>query len=246
MTVARVSTGIGGLDSLMQGGFPKNYTILLSGSPGTGKSIFSMQYLYHGARKGEKSLYLLFEQSAEDLVVQGELFGWGLRPLIESGMLKVAALNVKNTHMEDIIGLIREGKYSRVVIDSLSALLLHPVAWKDMDVPYILSGSLEEMIPDPKNLMIASRVMLNNLLTELKGLDSTTIIISELTEGSGSLSRDTISEFLVDGIITMHYTVTGSVPGRHLMIRKMRATKHSEMIHPIEFIEDEGIGVMMP
>jgi KaiC/GvpD/RAD55 family RecA-like ATPase len=94
--------------------------------------------------------------------------------------------------------------------------------------------------------MIASRLLLNKILSQIKKLDCTTIIISELTEGSHGLSRDTISEFLVDGIITMHYTSTGSLPGRHIMIRKMRATKHSEMIHPIEFVDGHGISVLMP
>jgi KaiC/GvpD/RAD55 family RecA-like ATPase len=246
MAVERVSTGVVGLDALIQGGFPKNYTIMVSGSPGTGKTLLSMQFLYDGAKKGEKSLYIVFEQSVNDLIVQGELFGWELRPLIDSGNLKLVSKSIEDTHLDDIINEIKRGGYKRVVVDSLSAILLHPVAWKDMDLPYILSGSLEEMIPDPKNPMIASRVLLNKILSEIKKLDCTTIIISELTEGSRGLSRDTISEFLVDGIITMHYTSTGSLPGRHIMIRKMRATKHSEMIHPIEFVDGHGISVLMP
>jgi KaiC/GvpD/RAD55 family RecA-like ATPase len=246
MPVERVSTGVFGLDALLQGGFPKNYTIMVSGAPGTGKTIFSMQFLYDGAKKGEKCLYIVFEQNVEDLIVQSELFGWDLRPLINAGKLKLVSMSVENAHLDDVINEIKRGGYKRAVVDSLSAILLHPVAWKEMDVPYILSGSLEEMIPDPKNPMIASRILLNRILSEIKKLDCTTIIISELTEGSKGLSRDTISEFLVDGIITMHYTSTGSLPGRHIMIRKMRATKHSEMIHPIEFADGRGISVMVP
>jgi circadian clock protein KaiC len=245
MVVERVSTGVVGLDALIQGGFPKNYTIMVSGAPGTGKTLLSMQFLYEGALKGEKGLYVVFEQSVHDLIVQGELFGWDMQSLIDSGKLKLISMSVEDTHLDDIIREIKQG-YKRVVVDSLSAILLHPVAWKDMDAPYILSGSMEEMIPDPKNPMIASRLLLNRILSEIKKLDCTTIIISELTEGSHGLSRDTISEFLVDGIITMHYTSTGSLPGRHIMIRKMRATKHSEMIHPIEFVDGHGISVLMP
>lgn len=245
MVVERVSTGIVGLDTLIQGGFPKNYLIMVSGAPGTGKTILSMQFLYEGAKRGDKGLYIVFEQSVNDLIVQGELFGWDMQSLIASGNLKLVSMSVEDTHLDDIIREIKQG-YKRVVVDSLSAILLHPVAWKDMDVPYILSGSMEEMIPDPKNPMIASRLLLNKIISEIKKLDCTTIIISELTEGSHGLSRDTISEFLVDGIITMHYTSTGSLPGRHIMIRKMRATKHSEMIHPIEFVDGRGISVLMP
>ncbi len=200
MAVERVSTGVEGLDILLQGGYPKNYTIMVSGAPGTGKTILSMQFLYAGAKKGEKSLYLVFEQTVEDLIVQTELFGWDIRPLINAGDLKIVSLSIENMHLEDIINEISRGHFKRIVVDSLSAILLHPVAWKDMDILYTLSGNLEEMIPDPKNPMIASRVLLNRLLSEIKKLDCTSIIISELTEGSRGLSRDTISEFLVDGI----------------------------------------------
>lgn len=246
MEIERVSTGVGGLDELIQGGFPKKHTILVSGSPGTGKTILSMQFLHHGARNGDKGLYLLFEQNVDDLIVQAELFGWDIHSLIDSGMLKFVSMDVKDIRPDNILDTIRGGEYKRVVLDSLSAILLHPVAWKEMDIPYIFQGEPDEMIPDPRNIIIASRIFLNKIMSDIKRVDCTSLIISELTEGSKNLSRDTISEFLVDGIITMHYTISGSVPGRNIMIRKMRATKHSEMIHPLEFVEGEGIRVLMP
>jgi len=221
MPIERVSTGIDGLDELIQGGFPKGYTVLVSGSPGTGKTIFAMEFLYHGAKNGEKGIYTSFDQNVEDLIVQSEIFGWDIRPLIENGMLKLISMDIKDVKIDDILNEIKYGEYKRAVIDSLSAILLHPIAWKDMDVPYIFTGKLDELIPDPQNLMVASRVLLNKILTEIKKLDCTSIIISELTEGSRGLSRDTISEFLVDGVITLHYLILGSTPGRNLIIRNL-------------------------
>ena len=46
----RVPTGIDGLDPLIEGGFPKGSLVLLAGNPGTGKTIFSMQFLYRGVK----------------------------------------------------------------------------------------------------------------------------------------------------------------------------------------------------
>jgi KaiC/GvpD/RAD55 family RecA-like ATPase len=246
MVIERIKTGIGGFDELVQGGFPRNYTILISGSPGTGKTIFALQFLYHGARDGEKCIYVSFDQNTEDLILQGEMFGWELRPLMQNGTLRLISMDIKDVKIDDLLNEIRNGGYKRVVLDSLSAILLHPIAWKDMDVPYIFTGKLDELIPDPQNLMVASRVLLNKILAEIKKLDCTSILISELTEGSKGLSRDTISEFLADGVITLHYLIMGATPGRNLIIRKMRATRHSEMIHPMEFVDGVGIKVLLP
>lgn len=238
MIIERVKSGIDGFDELIQGGFPKGHTILVSGSPGTGKTIFSLGFLYYGAMNGEKSIYITFSQDIEEVIVQGEVFGWDLRPLIDNGMLKLISMDMKDVKVVDMLDEIKRGEYKRVVIDSLSAILLHPLAWKDMDVSYRVTGKVDETI--------ASRILLNEILTEIKKLDCTSVVISELLEDSKGLSRDTVSEFIVDAVITMHYTIMGSMPGRNLVIRKMRATGHSESIHPIKFVEGIGIKVIMP
>ena len=66
MTIKRIETGIIGFDGLIKGGFPIASTVLLTGSPGTGKTIFGLQYLYNGALKfREKGLYVTFEQTED-------------------------------------------------------------------------------------------------------------------------------------------------------------------------------------
>ena len=79
MGVRRIRTGIKGFDKLIQGGFPEASTILLTGSPGTGKTIFGLQFLYNGAaRFRDKGLYVTFEQTERALLEQANLFGWNL------------------------------------------------------------------------------------------------------------------------------------------------------------------------
>ena len=78
----QVKTGITGFDELVEGGFPKGKCILLSGTPGTGKTIFSLQYIYNGAKRfKEKSLYISFEENKEHLFSQAKKFGWDLEKL---------------------------------------------------------------------------------------------------------------------------------------------------------------------
>ena len=72
----RVKVGIEGFDVLVQGGFPRGKIVLLSGTAGTGKTIFALQYLYKGAHEfNEPGLYITFEEGSENLKNQALQFG---------------------------------------------------------------------------------------------------------------------------------------------------------------------------
>ncbi|MBU0662837.1 AAA family ATPase, partial [Candidatus Micrarchaeota archaeon] len=86
--IARVKTGIDGLDKALKGGFPKGNIVLISGGAGTGKSTLCMQYLYNGAKLfGEKGLYISTEQSEKDLRKAAASYGWDLESLEKKGLL---------------------------------------------------------------------------------------------------------------------------------------------------------------
>ncbi|MBU4246360.1 MAG: AAA family ATPase, partial [Nanoarchaeota archaeon] len=85
----KIVTGISGLDVLLEGGIPKNHTILLAGTSGSGKSIFSMQFLLAGAQKGEPGLYITFEEDeASVLKVFGE-FSWDLKKFLKNDLIRI-------------------------------------------------------------------------------------------------------------------------------------------------------------
>jgi len=63
----RVSTGIEGLDDVLNGGFPQGHFFLIEGEPGTGKTTLGLQFLMQGARKGEKSLYVTLSESKREI-----------------------------------------------------------------------------------------------------------------------------------------------------------------------------------
>jgi KaiC/GvpD/RAD55 family RecA-like ATPase len=58
----RVSTGIDGLDQLLEGGFPKGRSVLITGEPGTGKTIMTLQFLADGLARGEKGIYVAADE----------------------------------------------------------------------------------------------------------------------------------------------------------------------------------------
>ncbi|HKJ58779.1 MAG TPA: ATPase domain-containing protein, partial [Halobacteriales archaeon] len=82
-----VKTGIEGIDKILNGGIVKNATVLVSGNPGTGKSLLGIQYIYNGVREyDEKGIYLSFEENAEDIAQAAESIGFDeWSELVESG-----------------------------------------------------------------------------------------------------------------------------------------------------------------
>jgi len=62
LLMKRVSTGIVGLDEMLGGGFPQERVILVRGGPGSGKTIFSLQFIVEGVKRGERGIYVTLEE----------------------------------------------------------------------------------------------------------------------------------------------------------------------------------------
>ncbi|HVH91786.1 MAG TPA: ATPase domain-containing protein, partial [Candidatus Acidoferrum sp.] len=97
----RVPTGIPGLDPLLEGGFPQGRSILVTGEPGTGKTIFSLQFLIEGLARGEKGIYVAADEGPMDILEQAASLGWDLEKHIE--MKEIAILNA-GTYLSSLPG----------------------------------------------------------------------------------------------------------------------------------------------
>jgi len=88
---SRTKTGIYGLDKLIEGGIPNNNIISLSGTSGSGKTIFGLQFLCKGASEyGENGVFISLEEDPERLIKTCESFGWNARKLIKENKLIIA------------------------------------------------------------------------------------------------------------------------------------------------------------
>src|SRR5208283_1284536 len=86
----KVRLGVPGLDPLLGGGVPQSTVLLLPGCVGSGKTIFSLQFIAEGAKKyHERGLYVSFEESEEKLVEQAMLFGWNFKALEKKKMARI-------------------------------------------------------------------------------------------------------------------------------------------------------------
>lgn len=232
----RISTGIARLDDLLAGGLPRNSVTLVSGTPGSGKTILCYHYIAEGLKKGEKCLYLTSDERVENILKQAKEIGFDFQPAVSNGQLKFIYMDLdKATIHREVEEDVKNGGYSRIVLDSLT-----PIA----EVPVWVSG-VHEIFPSeegkdakgyPVGSVPATRVHIRRIMSILNNRNVTSLVTSEVPEGSRGLSRDTISEFLVDGIILMDLDMT--MDRRKLTIRKMRATKHT--LRPQDIMITEG------
>ena len=244
--INRVPTGIIGFDELINGGFPENFVILLAGTPGTGKSIFSLQYIYNGVTKfNENAVYVTLEQTPDDLKKQALQFGWDFDKLEREGKVSIECieeLSVDET-IKKIKKAVEKVNAKRLVLDSLSGmqalLSIHRELLSQMSGPFSFGSDTPiRIIPDKESL----RKIIWNVFKDLKGLNCTTLIPCEVPIGTELLSADGVSEFACDGIVELKIVPVMKAVKRRLAVRKMRETKIDPMPRDFEFTE-KGVTV---
>jgi len=233
----RVTSGIQGLDELMNGGFPKGNIVLISGTPGTGKTIICFQFIQAGLRNGENCLYLTSDQPVKNLLDEANQLQFDFQSEIDNGKLRIEFLDLdkQNLH-KDIDEIVKSGKYDRVVMDSLSPVTEMPMWMVNNGKEVIPSSNSMTTTTIPLDSIQATRLHLRHLMKIIKEENSTTMVTTEIPEGSRDLSRDSVSEFLVDGIIVLGLDTT--MGRRKLTIRKMRGTKHALKPMDVEITEN--------
>lgn len=213
----RVPTGIPGLNELIEGGFPRKSLILLSGGPGTGKTTFGVQYLIGGAQIGENGAFISLEEDIDRILVNMQRYKWDLKRYIDENKIVFSRMEVYSfeTLKAQIENMIDRFGIKRLVIDSLTI-----IGFFFKDIFKLRRGIFE-------------------LADSLKKLDVTTLLTSEVpAEAYEKISTFGVEEFAVDGVIRLYRMRKGNVYLRYLSIIKMRGTKHSDKMHPIEFTEN--------
>ncbi|HEX4157707.1 MAG TPA: ATPase domain-containing protein [Rhizomicrobium sp.] len=138
-TLPKASTGVAGLDDVLQGGLARNRLHLLEGSPGAGKTTIALQFLLAGAEKGERGIYVSLAETEQELREGALSHGWVLDPKIEvfelvpphsvldssqhQTLLYSSDLELGET-VQRILDAIARIKPMRVVLDSLSEIRL--------------------------------------------------------------------------------------------------------------------------
>jgi KaiC/GvpD/RAD55 family RecA-like ATPase len=208
----RISTGIPGLDPLIEGGFLENSVNLVTGETGTGKTIFCSQFIWNGLQKGETGLYITLEERPEDIKADAAMFGWDFSSFEKKGLCRIIYHDPAqvNNLGSVIIDEIKSLKAKRLVIDSTSLIGMN--------------------IQEPSQI----RKMLLSIVNIIKRTGCAALLVSEIREDEKALSRYGVEEFVVDSVIILNYLEYASGElNRSLIIRKMRRTDHGTDIYPM-------------
>jgi KaiC/GvpD/RAD55 family RecA-like ATPase len=237
ITMNRIKTGIKGFDELIEGGLPEGRSFLISGGTGTGKTIFATQFLLNGAENNEPGIYLTLDERP-DLIREDMLrFGWNIRKLEDENKLMIIDGTIAK------IGIPSDEEFSLPIAGfDLDKLLLELMkAIKKIKAKRIVIDSIPALgMNFEKEHDIRKAILKTIYLLFRAGV--TTILTTEIDPESKKLGKYGVEEFVADGVIVLHYMGIGTQSNRTLHIRKMRATKHSEDLHPIE-INENGLSI---
>ncbi|MGC8993150.1 MAG: KaiC domain-containing protein [Candidatus Aenigmatarchaeota archaeon] len=230
----RVKTGIPGLDEIINGGIPERNVVLLSGGPGTGKTILSQQFIWNGLQQNESGIYVALEEHPVQIRQNMLQFGWNVKPFEEKG--KFALVDAFTA------GIGKSKEYEKYVVSDLGDV---------RDLIDVLSLAVKEInaqrvvIDSVTSLYINKPAMARGIILQLKrvlaGLGCTTIFVSQISVGEIGFGGPGV-EHGVDGIIRLDLDEIDGELKRSLIVWKMRGTSHSMKRHPFE-ITDKGIVV---
>jgi circadian clock protein KaiC len=219
----RVSTGIPRLDAMLSGrGFYRGSSILLTGTPGTGKTIVSACFAQAAARRGERVLFFSFEESPNQIIRNMRSIGLHLEPLVQRGLLRFHAarptLYGLEMHLATMFKEIAEFQPQVVIVDPITSLM---VAGTDSE----------------------TKGMVTRLIDYLKGGQVTSLFTS-LTHGGHSLQQSEIAmSSLMDSWLLLQDFEGNGERNRVLYVIKARGMAHSNQVREF-LISNRGVDLV--
>ncbi len=229
--VQKILTMIEGFDDISHGGLPIGRTTLVSGTSGTGKTLFAIQFLYLGITHfDEPGVFVTFEEAPADIIKNAYSFGWNLQSLIEQGKLFILDAS-PDPDGQEVIGnfdlsalieriqyAIRKYKAKRVSIDSVTAV------FQQYDAASVV------------------RREIFRLVARLKQVGATTIMTTERVEEYGQVARFGVEEFVSDNVVIVRNVLEGERRRRTIEILKLRGTTHMKGEYPFT-MTSQGINI---
>jgi circadian clock protein KaiC len=219
VTDERISTGLARLDNMLRGGYYRGSDVLISGAPGTAKSTLAGLFAAAACERGERTLYVSFDEGPGQIVRNLRSVSIQLAPHVKSGVLRMYSTRTRGPNIEDQFGAlrakVREHQPRCMVIDPLSALAT-------------------------KTEHIASADAAQQFLDFLK-LQGITVLNTSLMDGpAADEATATGISTIADTWIHLSYIVQDGERNRALTIVKSRGTGHSNQVRELT-LSDSGV-----
>jgi len=231
-SLTKSATGIAGFDEMTGGGLPQGRTTLLVGGPGSGKTIFALQFLAHGALAGaDPGIFVAFEESPKRIVANCAGFGWNLAHLQQE---KLFFLDAQPTPLLIQSGNFDLGGMLAVLGAKVDAMKVRRIVFDALDI--VLS-----LLPDPA----AKRREIYRLHEWLLARGITAIITSKDDgdeTGATSIQPFGFMQFMVDCAVMLNHRMSLGVSERNLRVQKYRGSPFDENEAPF-VISNEGFDV---
>ena len=220
---AKSPTGIEGFDDITDGGLPRGRTTLVSGGPGSGKTIFALQFLVHGARNArEPGIFVAFEESSDRLTTNARAFGWDLAALPRTKQLCFMDAQPRPD-------LIQSGTF-----DLGGMLAALGAQCKKMGARRIVFDALDVVMALLPDAATQRREVYR--LQEWLAAHALTGLITTKTGGDdvNSFGPQPISfmQFMVDCAVVLNHHVDLGVSQRNLRVKKFRGSAFDENESP--------------
>lgn len=220
VSTERVSTGVERLDTMLDGGYYRGTSVLVTGAPGTAKSTLSGSFVEAACKRGERALYVSFDEAGEEIVRNLASVNIRLQEHVDSGCLRIYSARSEarssEEHLLRLRALIRQHRPRCMVVDPLSAMVK-------------AGGQISA-------LGVAKRLL---HVTKQEGI---TLLSTSLLEGGDPMQEATPLQIstVADTWIHLSYVAEGGERNRALTIVKSRGTKHSNQVREL-VLSSEGV-----
>lgn len=229
-SLPKTPTGITGIDEITGGGLPKGRPTLLCGAAGSGKTLFSIEFIIRGAMHfKEPGVFMAFEEKGDELAMNVASLGFDLAKLQRDKMIKVDHVHIDRSEIEET------GEYD---LDGLFIRLGHAI--DSIGAKRVVLDTIENLFSGLSNQAIL-RAELRRLFGWLKDKGVTAVITGE--RGEGTLTRQGLEEYVSDCVILLDNRVSNKITTRLLRIIKYRGSVHGTNEYPF-LIDEDGISVM--
>jgi KaiC/GvpD/RAD55 family RecA-like ATPase len=234
-----VKTGIQGFDELVKGGLPKGYSYTIMGGPGSGKTIFAMQFIYNGVTKyGENGVYVSFDEPLRSIKNSASNLGMDLTSLEKKEQLVIVDASPVR---------VKPGKYASKTDTYLGlpnfdiGTLLRAVneAVERVDAKRIVVDTISSLLIQYRDPFIVRRETMTLISSLSQDEKYTSLFLSEINK-LDSVNQLYVEAFLTNGVVILHNIKQREEKVRAVEILKMRGVNHSVKLHPFK-ITAKGI-----